>query len=253
MAPKVIDEYSFKAREQEIIDASISLIDSVGIENITIDKVVTVVPYSKGTIYKHFIGKEDLVLAIGNQAITIMHDLFSRAALFQGCARERMMLLSASYLIYAILHPTLFISVQCAKSPHMAGKSSEARLQEQEKLEEKIMMVMFGIIGDALENQYLTLPKHMDIKQVTFATWAPMFGTISLLMADDETEKCSGTEDLIVETELFNQINILLDGLRWAPYSDEKDYAQSLNIGLKQVFPSELALMKAKGRELNFS
>ena len=69
MTPRILDEHSLQAREQDIIDATIALIDSHGVENITMDKVAAAVPYSKGTIYKHFLGKEDLFLAIGNQAI----------------------------------------------------------------------------------------------------------------------------------------------------------------------------------------
>ena len=57
MAPRILDEYSLKAREQDIIDATIALIEKHGVENITMDKVVAAVPYSKGTVYKHFISK----------------------------------------------------------------------------------------------------------------------------------------------------------------------------------------------------
>ena len=57
------------AREQQIIDAAIGLIQLQGIENLTIDKVVAKVPYSKCTIYKYFLGKEYILLAISNQAV----------------------------------------------------------------------------------------------------------------------------------------------------------------------------------------
>ena len=99
MTPRILDEHSLKAREQDIIDTTITLIEKQGVENITMDKVVAAVPYSKGTVYKHFIGKEDLFLAIGNHATSILSDLFSRAALYPGCARERMLLKNISYLI----------------------------------------------------------------------------------------------------------------------------------------------------------
>ncbi|NMP30604.1 TetR/AcrR family transcriptional regulator [Thalassotalea sp. M1531] len=250
MAPKVLDEYSLKAREQDIIDATIALIDKDGVENITMDKVVAAVSYSKGTVYKHFLGKEDLFLAIGNQAITIMHDLFSRAAQYEGCPRERMLLLNISYLIYAILHPALFKSVQCAKSPTVFGKSSEKRIQEQEQLEAKMMGTTFSIIEDALKKGQLIIPAHMEIQQVCFATWSQGFGTISLLSS--EVEQCSGSSGLVVERELINQSNLLFDGLAWLPLSKDKDYRQSIELALRNVFPSELALLKAMGREFNF-
>ena len=250
MAPKVLDNFSLRAREQDIIDSTITLIDKHGVENITMDKVVSAVAYSKGTVYKHFLGKEDLILTVGNQAINIMYDLFNRAALYQGCPRERMLLLNISYLIYAILHPALFKSVQCAKSPTVYGKSSAKRLKEQESLESKVMNTSLGIIEDAIKNSQFAVPAHMDIQQVSVAIWSQNFGTISLL--SDEVEQCSGRNGLIVEREIINFSNILLDGFKWLPLTEEKDYHQSIEVALQKTFPSELVLLKAMGREFNF-
>jgi len=251
MTPRILDEHSLRAREQDIIDATIALIDSHGVENITMDKVVAAVPYSKGTVYKHFLGKEDLFLAIGNQAIAIMSDLFGRAAQYQGCTRERMLLLNVSYLIYAILHPALFKTVQCAKSPNVYGKSSEQRLLEQEKLELNLMSTFMGIMEEAEKNNQFVIPAHMNLQQVCFSTWAMGFGTISLLSA--EVDQCSGSSGLVVERELFNQNNILFDGYQWLPLTKDKDYKIFLEQALKKVFPGEMALLKSKGREFNFS
>lgn len=250
MAPKILDELSLKAREQDIIDTTIILIDRYGVENITMDKVVAAVSYSKGTVYKHFLGREDLLLAIGNQAISILYDLFSRAAQFDGCPRERMLLLNISYLIYAILHPALFKSGLCSKSPNVYGKCSEKRIQEQEKLDHQLMGLIVSIVEDAQANKQFSCPIHMGVQQVTFSIWAAGHGTISLL--SNEVAQCSGTNGLIVERELFNHSNLVFDGLKWQPFTQDKDYRQSISEALKKVYPSELALMKGMGRELNF-
>lgn len=250
MPPRILDEQDFKAREHEIIDATVSLIEKHGVECITMDKVVAVVPYSKGTVYKHFDGKEDLFLAIGNQAIAIMCDLFGRAAKHDGCSRERMLLLSSSYLIYAILHPALFKTFQCTKSPSVYGKSSNERLLEQDQLEEKLMGSITSIVEDAQRDNQLVIPVYMSAMQVCFSTWSMGYGTISLLAL--EVEQCSGRNGLVVERELFNQTNILLDGYQWTPLSKDKDYSSALKVALSRVFPSELALLKSMGREFNF-
>ena len=81
--PRLLDENALQEREQTIITVAITLIQRLGIENLTMDKVVAQVPFSKGTVYKHFIGKEDLLLAISNHAIKVLSDLFSRAYLFK--------------------------------------------------------------------------------------------------------------------------------------------------------------------------
>lgn len=250
MTPRILDENALQAREQQIIDSAISLIEVLGIENLTMDKVVAKVPFSKGTVYKHFTGKEDLLLAISNQAMRILSELFMRAYQFEGCARERVLLLNFSYLLYAIIHPVLFQTAICAKAPHVLGKSTNLRIQEQEGLEVKLLGSIYGIVEDAINKKNLILPAHMDIQQLCFANWSMAYGTISLLSG--EVEQCSGRTDLIAERELFNQTNLLCDGLQWKPLTKDKMHRCELRKALEQVFPHELALIEKKGRKLNF-
>lgn len=249
--PKILDKNALAERENKIIEATISLIKKSGIENITMDKVVAQVPFSKGTVYKHFSGKEDLLLAISNHAINVLVDLFIRAYQFKGGARERMLLLNFSYLIYAILYPEFFQSMLCAKSQSILGKSSEERLNEHNILEVKLLTSLYGIIEDGTSEGSLTLPSHMDIQQLCFTNWSTSYGAIALLSG--EVEQCSGRTNLIVEQELFNSSNLLFDGMDWKPLMKDKNHNQELKVALQALFPQELSLMKAKGRELNFN
>jgi AcrR family transcriptional regulator len=248
--PKLLDEAAFKERELLIINSAVLLIQKNGIENLTMDKVVAQVPFSKGTVYKHFMGKEDLLLAISNYSMEVLSDLFYRTYQFKGCARSRMLLLNFSYLIYAMLYPALFQSVLCAKSPNVVGKSSEKHINEGEKLEIKLMTSIHGIVEDGLHDNSLSLPLNMDIQQLCFSNWSMAYGAISLL--SDEVEQCSGRTSLIVERELFNLSNLLYDGMGWKPLTKDISHCAELKVALAELFPEELAQIKAKGRELNF-
>lgn len=249
--PKLLDENALNEREQKIITIAIGLIQRVGIENLTMDKVVAAVPFSKGTVYKHFLGKEDLLLAINNRAIELLGDLFYRAHNYKGCSRERMLLINFSYLIYAILYPELFQTVICAKSQSVIGKSSEQRLNKNEQLQMKLLTALHGIVDDGLTDSALTLPDNMEIQQVCFAVWSMSYGVIALLSG--EVSECSGRTDLIVERELFNHSNLLFDGLGWKPLTKDKKHCTELAIALQSLFPEELAMINSKGRKLNFS
>ena len=246
MTPRLLNEDALQAREAQIIDVAISLIARHGIENLTMDKVVSQVPFSKGTVYKHFLGKEDLLLAISNHAIELLSELFSRAFIFQGCTRERMLLANFSYLIYAMLHPELFQSSMCAKAPNVLGKSSAERIKQQEQLEKKLMASIFSIFEEAIAKKTLVIPDYMDMQQLCFANWSMAYGTIALL--SEEVEQCSGRTNLVVERELFNQCNLLFDGLRWQPLTRDKMHCNELKIALEQVFPAEIEQLKQKGR-----
>lgn len=248
--PKLLDEAALKERELLIINSAVLLIQKNGIENLTMDKVVAQVPFSKGTVYKHFIGKEDLLLAISNYSIKVLGDLFYRAYQFKGCARSRMLLLNFTYLMYAMLYPALFQSVLCAKSPNVVGKSSEKHISEGEKLEIKLMTSIHGIVEDGLQDNSLSLPLNMDIQQLCFSNWSMAYGAISLLSG--EVEQCSGRTSLIVERELFNLSNLLYDGMGWKPLTKDSNPCIELKSALDELFPEELAKIKVKGRELNF-
>lgn len=255
MAPRVLDEQCLLAREQQIIDIAIDLITDQGIENLTMDKVVANVPFSKGTLYKHFINKEDLFLAMNNRATLVLIDFFQRAKEFKGCTRARMMLLNVSYLLYAILHPVLFKAMLCSKTSNIYEKSSEKRQHDQKQNEFKLLSTVHSIVDDALASEQLTLPKNMDVQQICFANWAMCYGTISLLSNEIEGD-CDGrsnlVQELVLEQELINQFNLLFDGLQWLPLSNEQDHLAILTAGLQSTFSAELALLKEQGRMLNF-
>ena len=250
-SPRLPDGSTLKEREQKILTVAIILIQRFGIENLTMDKVVAQLPFSKGTVYKHFIGKEDLLLAINNYAVDVLSDLFYRAYQFDGGSRERMLLLNFSYLIYAILYPELFQAVICAKSQSVIGKSSEQRLHDNDQLQGKLLSAINGIIDDGLSDGSLTLPKHMNVQQLCFANWSMAYGAITLLA--DEVESCSGRTDLIVERELLNNSILLFDGMDWKPVASDTNQSIELIAALQRLFPQELTLIKEKGRQLNFS
>lgn len=250
MSPRIVNEENLQARELEIINAATLLMQSIGIENLTMDKLVAQVPYSKGTVYKHFIGKEDLLLAISNHAITILSDFFERASQIQGCSRGKMLLLDFSYLLYAMLHPAIFQSLICSKSPNVYSKSSEKRRDEQKQLEMKLLGIIYGIIEQAISEEQLSLPEHINIQQVCFSNWSAAYGTISLLSG--EIDECDNRKGLVVEQELFNQCNILFDGLAWLPLSNQSDHKNLLKQSLKEVFKKELDLIEKNGYVFNF-
>lgn len=251
ISSRLLDENALKEREQKIITVAIILIRRLGLENLTIDKVVAEVPFSKGTVYKHFLGKEDLLLAISNYAIQMLSDLFYRAYLYKRFSRERMLLLNFSYLVYAILYPELFQAVMCAKSQSVIGKSSTKRLNESAQLQDKLLTVIHYIVDDGLSDDSLSFPKYLKTKQFCFANWSMVHGVITLLSS--EIEGCSGRTNLIIECELLNNSNLLFDGIGWKPLTKDKNQGAELMIALQRIFPQELALIKKNGRQLNIS
>ena len=238
MCPRSIDEESLQKRELELIDTALDIMEREGIAALTIDKLVASVDYSKGTVYGHFDGKEDLLTAACNNGLHILSELFDRAVSFQGSSREKMMAMHFAYLLYSRLHPNQFQLVISAKTPHLFARTSEHRLEEHRQLENALLKTSLGVVAEGIQAGDLKLPPHMNHKQVAFANWAMSFGAISLL--SDEPTRCSGRQDLDIDTELFNASNLLLDGLSWRPLTAEHDYEKSLERIKCELFPNEL-------------
>ncbi|MEH6811648.1 MAG: TetR/AcrR family transcriptional regulator, partial [Motiliproteus sp.] len=243
MSPRPLDKQSLLAREHEIIEAALSILEEIDVSQLTMDKVVERVPYSKGTVYSHFSCKEDLISGIGNYALRTMIGLFSRATEHQGSSRDRYLGMTFAYLIWSLLKPTLFHTALCGKSPSVVGKTSPERIKEHEALEQKLMGILHKLIDGGMADGSFVLPPHMNKQQVSFVGWANSFGSIMLLA--DDLNTCAGRYGLYLEREYFNAINIFLDGLNWKPLSSEYDYRVMIKQFLEERFADELAELKA--------
>lgn len=243
MSPKYIDNAMREAREDEIMHTALAVIARDGVSGLTIDKVVTKVPYSKGTVYNHFSCKEDLLTALCNNCIRRLSDIFARAATFDGSSREKMLAIGIGYMLHSQLNPTEFMLVISAKTPSVTEKSSQKRQDEHQKLETKLLGTMLQIINEGLVSGELTLASHLNPAQVSFSLWAMSFGTIALLQ--ENLERCGIRQEMTMERELTNHASLVLDGLNWKPYTQEQDWHLSVQRMKDTVFAPEAAQLEA--------
>ena len=61
----------FRRREQEILDTALQLFLDQGEDSVTVEMIADAVGIGKGTIYKHFKSKDELILAV----LQARHDL----------------------------------------------------------------------------------------------------------------------------------------------------------------------------------
>ncbi|QRR00120.1 TetR/AcrR family transcriptional regulator [Dyadobacter sandarakinus] len=66
-------------REQQIVDAADQLLREVGVYDFTIDQVVAYLDVAKGTFYKYYKSKDDILAQVSVQALTMLLDYFERA------------------------------------------------------------------------------------------------------------------------------------------------------------------------------
>ncbi|TQV72939.1 TetR/AcrR family transcriptional regulator [Aliikangiella marina] len=249
MSPRTISETEFHAREQELLNVARSLVENECLTSLTIDKLVAASPYSKGTIYKHFISKEDMWMAICNMCVTEIHELFSRALSFKGSSRERVLAVFVSYLIWAKLHPAQLFAVLSAHSPSVASLCSDDRNTTHHQLESDLMGLMNQVIAEAIEAGDLVLPEGMCFEQITFAMWSASWGAMALIMSKGHSCELN---QMVLERESFTNAKLILDGFQWKPMSQDWNYNESIKRIANELFQPEIEALEKAGNPFIF-
>ena len=245
MPPRVLNQQQQFERENEILDSALTLIEHEGIALLTMDKLVQKVPYSKGTIYNHFSCKEDVLLGLCNRSMGALAELFQRAMKFDGLLREKALAIQFAYMLYARLYTTQFMLVITAKSATVVDKSNPWRHEEHIQLEGRLMTPVVTFFQQAIDKGDMPPPTSMDIKQLTFAFWSLGFGTNALLL--DDVNECAARSSLIVEREMLNNFNILLDGLKFKPLTEDHDWSVTLKKLKQETFNKEVRQLSTRG------
>ena len=227
-------------RELELIDIARDIIESEGLNALTMDKVTERCDYSKGTVYNHFSCKEDLLVAVSNEGLKDLQKLFGKLNDFKGNGREQMMGLQIAYLYFSKLFPSQFMCVLSVKNPAILKRTSDKRKREQIELEIALEQRAHAIVNTAISKGELQLSTDREVKQVTFANWSQTFGALVLVNA---AESLVGLQGIDVGKEFFTNAFILNDGLNWKPLSSEYDYFTAIDRLKKDVFFEEEILI----------
>ena len=238
--PKVLTETELAEREANLIQAGLKLLEEEGFSQLTMDRLVARVPYSKGTVYNTFSGKEDLLLAMNNRGAGRMLDLLERGDAFRGSPRERYLAVVFAYSLYGRLYPTLFLcDVEC-RGPEVFEKASEKRRAEGEKLMGRMFEVCRSL-ADAEAAGDLSFAPGMSLEDCLRGTWYVEFGCIAPYVQSIQ----SGREpDFDLDRELMLHMGVYLDGLGWKPLTKDFDYAKSWKRFGPEIFKKEMRLLK---------
>ncbi len=250
MSPKILDSAELDAREQVMLRSAFQLIAEEGVSGLTIDKLVNRIPYSKGTVYNHFSGKEDLLTGLCIEALEHLSHLFQRAAAYPGNSRERITAIGFAYMLHAQINPVAFMLVITAKTPSIWEKTSDKRQQAYQQKEDQLLQVFLQVICDAISVGDLSLPASFSESDVAFALWANCFGTIALLQED--LERCAVRQNIDMEPAVLRHCSLLLNSFGWLPlHQDPEPTIEQLKTGLFKAEIEQLEQrLTAKGQPL---
>src|SRR5277367_1784463 len=148
-----------QAREGRILEVARSMIVEQGYHGLSMDRIAETLEYSKGTIYQHFTSKEDVLMALANQAMERRLGLFRRASSFRGRPRERMAAIGLAAEVFFRLYPDHLHIEHVIRLSSVREKTSEERRRFLEMCESNCLEIVGGIVRDGIAAGDLQLPE----------------------------------------------------------------------------------------------
>ena len=219
-------------REHLILDVAKELLVGEGYLGLKMDQIADRLEYSKGTIYQHFPNKEEIILALANQALTKRSDLFAHAATTRKRSRERLSAIEASAEVFVQSFPHFFQVEQIMRIHSILEKTTEKRRIVMRSCESRCMSIVSGIVRDGVAHGDISLPDWSSPEDVVFGLWATNIGAFAILSSSDSLQEI-GIRDGV--DALRRSLNAMLDGYGWKPLSMEFDY-----VGLVDDIKAEL-------------
>lgn len=147
----------FAAREQSIISAARKLLKREGYLGFNLDLVADDAELAKGTLYKHFTSKEDLLMALVTQTAERRVKWWERVAVLPVTARERMygLLIADAHLARGF--PGYFENAMLLEMKSFRECISDERRQQAEAITQREMAVVFGLFQEAMSKGELPI------------------------------------------------------------------------------------------------
>lgn len=227
----------FEQREALFLNTSRDIIRSEGISSLTMDKIAELTEYAKGTVYKHFSCKEDILCGLCLDSLGHMHGLFQQALTWDGCSREKILCIGVGYQLYTQRFPEEFDLLIAARTNNIREKASTERMERMDQVDTLVMNAIRAVIQQGIDCGDLNLSEHVLIDDLCFGLWSLSFG---LLVLDHARDMISGLQVSTTNDLVLSQMSCLLDGYNWRPLGSEHDYRAVYQSALKYLEKSQL-------------
>jgi AcrR family transcriptional regulator len=225
-------------RQRRILELALPMIVHDGYHGLSMDRIAESLEYSKGTIYQHFSCKEEILMALANEAMQRRLDLFRRAAAFRGNPRERITAVGVACELFFQLHSDHFHVEHAIRLTSIREKASEQRRTFLERCEASCFEIVRGVVSAAVSLGDLVLDDEYRVDHVTFGLWSIAFGGYSIAATSPSLANV-GIDDPI--KTIRNNCARFLDGVGWKPLTKDMDLLALEQRIARDVFPRELA------------
>ncbi|WP_028079917.1 TetR/AcrR family transcriptional regulator [Solimonas soli] len=208
-------------REQRFLGAARDLIRQDGLLNLQMSKVAEKCDYAVGTLYQHFVSKEDLLVALATDEAQERVDMFQRVHDWRASTRERMIGFAVADMLYARRNPGHFRLFQFALTEVVWGAAPASRRQACLDANAPLRQLTLALIDEAVRKGDLDL-RGLRPDEVCLAPWAMAFGMHSIMHTEGLLEHHEVREPYHL---MLRHLSELLNGLGWKPLADPMNHA----------------------------
>lgn len=237
MVQQTRKQREIQQRQELILDVAREMLVTEGYLGLRMDYIAEKLEYSKGTIYQHFPNKEEIILALVNQALGKRSDMFSYAVTLRQPSRERLACVGAAAEVFVQTFPHFFQVEQIVRINSIWEKTSEKRRTVMRSCESRCMSVVSGVVRDAVAHGDLELPKDCVPEDIVFGLWSINSGAFAIISSGDSLQEIGIRDGL--EALRLNQ-NKMLDGYGWKPLSTEFDFDALLAQAKQELLASDV-------------
>lgn len=208
-------------REQLFLDAARDLIREDGLLNLQMSRVAEKCDYAVGTLYQHFVSKEDLLVALASDEAQERVDMFVRVYKAKASTRDRMLGFSVADIVYARRRPEHFRLLQFVFTDVIWGAAPANRRQACMEAHAPLRQAALDLIDEAIRSGDLD-PRGLTSSEICLAPWAMSTGLHAIVHNEGLVEQHQFAEPYRL---MLRYINDLLNGLGWKPLTDSTDAA----------------------------
>lgn len=212
---------AFAKREHRLLGAAERVIAEHGCQALSMDRLGTMIEYSRATVYLHFNNRSDVMTAVAAGALHAQIALLERVLAVTGRSRERML---AVYLVFEHgfrARPHLAPVTQLLYDRRMIEEASEERREQLNRARGRTFALAEGLVREAWASGDLDPANPPDPAAVLLPVWSLMVGGGTVL-ADPVGVWRAGPVD--PAEALRRGWHALLDGVGWRPLSGDHDY-----------------------------
>lgn len=192
------------SRREQIINASDIVLQDVGVKDFTIDKVVEYLGIAKGTVYKYFQSKDDVLAEVAVKALKQLLNYFKLSEHNSAEGPEKTKAIIMASFHYNKDHPKYFELLVDLERPEFKTSA-----ESHKKASTEIQKFYINHINEQKSKGYFK--KDLDAVMMNYLCWGTSMGVMQFV----ESKKAflEHQENISQEALMTSYVNVFVDGM----------------------------------------